>query len=188
MTLDHRITFPAFLIATTGFSGILTGCSPPLNATDGLLGESALPAVTGEMARAQEGNSRPVLGGVVPFDRSTWKEHSILIDRAQVQHHPSYGSSTPPLGTPKSVDAWPTIRTAFETDRDGNDDVVNGILAPLAAGLELIVLPFRMITDPPCSIVTSPRGPEIMPPCDDAIREVRTDWLQMDTTAKKESS
>lgn len=186
MTHDHRKKSVASLLAVIGCAGIMTGCSPPLNGTDGLLGENPLPAVSSVDAKTKEVVSTQPRGDVVPFDRSTWGTRTIVIDEAQVQHHPSYGSSRPVWNTLDSVDGEPTVATVFKTGNDRNAELMNGILAPVGAGLDLVLLPFRMIATPPWSIMTSPRGQKIMPPSDDVARDVRIKWLESDSTDRKQ--
>ena len=186
MTSDPRMKSLAFLLAVTGWAGTMAGCSPRLNATDGLLGENPLPAVSSDGARTNEVVSTQPLGEVVPFDRSTWSTRTIVIDEAQVQHHPSYGSSRPVWNTLDSVDGAPTIATVFKTGNDRNAELMNGILAPVGAGIDLVLLPFRMIATPPWSIMTSPQEREIMPTSDDAAHDVRIEWLESDSTDRKQ--
>lgn len=186
MTPDPSVKSLARLSVATGCIVMITGCSPPLNGSDGLLGENALPAVSMDAAETKADVATQPKGDVVAFDRSTWSIRTIVIDQAQVQHHPSYGSFRPVWNTSDSAEGQPTIATVFKTGNDRNDEFMNGILAPLAAGLELIVLPFRMIGSPPWSIMTSPHGQVIMPPPDDAAHDVRIEWLDSDSTDEKD--
>ena len=186
MTSDPRMKTLAALLAVTGWAGAMAGCSPPLNGTDGLLGENPLPAVSSDGARTKEVVSTQPLGEVVPFDRSTWSTRTIVIDEAQVQHHPSYGSSRPVWNTLDSVDGSPTIATVFKTGNDRNAELMNGILAPVGAGIDFVLLPFRMIATPPWSIMTSPQEREIMPTSDDAAHDVRIEWLESDSTDRRQ--
>ena len=186
MTSEPRVKSLASLLAVTGCAGIMTSCSPPLNGTDGLLGENPLPAVSSDAVGTERAVSTQALGEVVPFDRSTWSTHTIVIDPSQVQHHPSYGSSQTFWNTSHSVDGQPTIATVFKTGNARSDELMNGLLAPLGAGIDLVLLPIRMIVTPPWSIMTSPRELEIMPPSDDATHDVRSTWLDSDSTDGKQ--
>ena len=186
MTSDPRVKFVPCLLAVVGCAGIMTGCTPPLNDTNGLLGKNPLPAVSNDAAQTKRAVSPQPLGAIVPFDRSTWSLRTILIDQAQVQHLPSYGSFRPVWNTSDSADGQPTMATVFKTGNDRTGELMNGILAPLGAGLDLVLLPFKMIATPPWSIMTSPHGLELMPPSDDAAHDVRIEWLESDSTDRKQ--
>jgi hypothetical protein len=84
------------------------------------------------------------------------------------------------------VDGAPTIATVFKTGNDRNAELMNGILAPVGAGLDFVLLPFRMIATPPWSIITSPRGQKLTPPSDDAAHDVRIEWLESDSTDRRQ--
>ena len=187
MSRRFHVTFLIQLSAGILLLGNVTACGPPLNATDGLLGDETLTALTGGSATSTDATPERSLGAVVSFDRSEWSPQLIKLDQAQVQHHPSYGSSRPPCDMAASSEAWPTLETAFDTGGDQAGQVMNGIVAPPAAALELLVMPFRMLSTPPWSIIASPRDVQIMPTPDDDVRRIRTTWLLPVTNNRKDA-
>jgi len=162
-------------------TGVGSGCGTPLNTTDGLLGENPLPAVM-SAPRASKFVDREPAGEIVPIDRSAWTRHAVLIDPAQVQHHPSYGWSRSESGTRDSIHEWPTIQTAFSDGSKRSDQALNGVTAPALAALELLILPFRMIGSPPWSVSASPTDLKVVAPTDDVAQTLRTDWIGSDDT------
>ncbi len=176
------------MLSWTASSGTFTGCGPSLNTSDGLLGEHPIPALlTSEQETTLAVEDR-VMGEMVALDRSAWTRHVIRLDPAQVQHHPSYGSFQPVISELSRGGDWPTFVTAFCTGSDGSDEVANGLLAPPAAAIELIILPFRMIQTPPWKTMTAPEGLRILPPSDgDDAQRLRSRWLGSDTIDEEES-
>ncbi|HAW95421.1 MAG: hypothetical protein CMJ33_01875 [Phycisphaerae bacterium] len=186
MSRRVQVTFLIQLSAGIVLLSNLTACGPPLNATDGLLREGTLTTLDGASKASMEGMPERSLGTAVSFDRSEWSPKLIELDQSQVQHHPSYGSSRPPCDMIDFSEAWPTLETAFGTGEDRTGQMMNGLVAPPAAALELLVLPFRMLITPPWSIITSPRDVQIMQTPGDAVRRVRTAWLQHGTNNRKD--
>ena len=184
MTRWSDATFLIRLSAGIVLLGQVTACGPPLNSMDGLRGEQSLTALDGVSERSREAAPTRPLGTVVSFDRSEWSPQLIELDLAQVQHHPSYGTSRPPCSMAASSMGWPTLESAFDTGTDRSRQLMNGVLAPPAAGLDLVVMPFRIFITPPWTVMTSPEGLQILPTPDHDVQRVRNDWLDPASTGR----
>jgi len=174
----------ACLLSGLLLTGLTASCGTPLNLDDGLLGENPLPAVA---LRHQDSSDPPpatILGEIAPLDRSTWTRRAILINQAQVQHHPSYGSARPVLAALDSKGACPSLETSFSNGSNLGDEALNGALAPLAAAAELVILPLRMIITPPWGVMKSPRGVRMMPSSEQGPTSTRT--VRLDSATKDE--
>ena len=186
MSGDLRTKSWLYLVSASCLSGLIAGCGSTLNSSDGLLGENPLPAVTVHDNVSMRPVISPIRGETVPLDRSAWKRRTIMIDPAQVEHHPSYGSFQPPCTALQSAPTWPSIDTAFFNGSSRGDEAINGLIAPVFAAVELVILPIKMITTPPWDTMASPRDFSLMAPSDDATKTLRTEWLGSNNNTEEE--
>jgi hypothetical protein len=136
-------TLPAMAIAC--------GCQP-LNSIDGLYGRDALPALREDVAREEARDH--AFAGIAPLDRSHWEVYSIRIQRAQVEHQPTYRTAIPIIASSARADGkWPTVFSAVSTEVDGANVLADGALEPLGAAVDVVLLPFLMIGQPPGRVV-----------------------------------
>jgi hypothetical protein len=186
MSGDLRAKSWPYLVSASCLSGLITGCGSALNNSDGLLGEHPLPAVTVHDDAWVRPVMNPIRGESVPLDRSGWRRRTIMVDAAQVEHHPSYGSFQPSC-TALQIDAtWPSIDTVFFNGSGRDDEAMNGLIAPVSAAVELVLLPFKMIARPPWDTMASPRDFSIIEPSDDVMTTLRTEWLGSNNNTEEE--
>jgi hypothetical protein len=131
---------------------VTCGCHGPLNDIDGLQGRDALPALHEHVPRAL--TTQYAREGIAPLDRSHWATQTITIQRAQVEHGPTYRTAIPIIASSaRASGKWPTVRSAISTDVDGANALADCALEPLGAAVDVALLPFSMIVQPPGTVV-----------------------------------
>lgn len=142
---------PACIICTV--TAVMTaGCHAPCNDSDALYGSSPLPAL--ELRPSTARASVPDQQRIASIDRSTWTMQVIRVQQAQVQHQPTYRSAKPIIASSRRADGgWPSIEEATCTRVDGGDAIADAALEPLGAAVDIALLPFAMIIQPPGTII-----------------------------------
>ena len=129
-------------------------CHGPLNDTNGLYDSNPLPALT--VPSPNTAIAAEPVGGVAPLDRADWPQQTIRIQAAQVQHEPTYRTATPIIASSQRASgSWPTPDTAVRTHVNNNAAALNGVLQPVGAGVDILLLPVEMIITPPWRVTRS---------------------------------
>ena len=150
MTEQRPGAFPTISIALAGGIGLGSfGCAVQ---TDGPLVSPALPALAAEAPRSERSGD-PSLGD--GFDRGGWTSTVIDIPTASVAHQPTYVSGTGIAG-PMPISAAAALAVVDGSPAPLSTNLLELVLVPGEAVLDLIISPIRMVCAPPWKTVYGP--------------------------------
>jgi hypothetical protein len=148
-------TVASVLIALAGFAA---GCTGHLNQSNGPLG-TALPALRAEPCVTPTAPDEPSLGP--DGSRSAWQVVTVHAPIHQTETQPTYHTRRRIDRTEaRDAGAYPTVATALEipTSRSRGNAALEGVVEPVNAAVDLVLIPFRMILRPPGTTLVGPRS------------------------------
>jgi len=162
---------PAALTLTGAVVAVLSGCAAP---NDGLsvADRVALEALSPGAAQQPFPKPRPAAGDAPSLradslDRAHWAVRPILVPIDGTAHQPTYATGPSyARSTPRQRGEFPTLDSVLDLgDRESAwAEVYEGFAWPFWAGVDLALMPARMVMHEPWSTVQSPTGPRARAP------------------------
>ncbi|MGD9689199.1 MAG: hypothetical protein AB7K52_00380 [Phycisphaerales bacterium] len=113
-------------------------------------------------ARLEAGESDPPSLAAGTLDRSAWTIRRVVVPAGVTQNRPTYATGpTYAQSTARQRGEYPTIDSALDlgTHESAWSEVYEALAWPFWAGLDVALMPARMIAQPPWETVNSPDWP-----------------------------
>lgn len=141
------------LVAAVAATASLAGCTAQLNQDDDLLG-GALPDLAGRMPATPAADVEPSLKGL---HRDGWERVTVRVERRQVETHPSMATRLLyDHSTARERGEAPSETSVLEGPGCPGRAAAEGLSSPFVAALDILLMPVRLVTQPPTSVVRGP--------------------------------